>query len=62
VELFNVRGISSFPPAKRAEAIVGRIVSLAASPAFKPDALRIEETDLATHCPQATIAVSKFAY
>ena len=47
-ELFRVRGISSFRHTERAQAITGRIVALAANPAFNPDVLRIEETDAAS--------------
>ena len=48
VELFRVRGISSYPAPARAQAIAGRIVALAANPAFNPDGLRIEETEFAS--------------
>jgi small-conductance mechanosensitive channel len=48
VELFRVRGISSYPAPARAQAIAGRIAALAANPAFNPDGLRIEESELAS--------------
>lgn len=43
--LFMVRGISSFPAEKRAEAIAERIRAVAADPAFSPEALQVEEGD-----------------
>jgi small-conductance mechanosensitive channel len=48
VELFRVRGISSYPASTRAQAIAGRIAALAANPAFNADTLRIEETEAAS--------------
>jgi len=48
VELFRVRGISSYPAPARAQVIAGRIVALAANPAFNPDGLRIEESEFAS--------------
>jgi small-conductance mechanosensitive channel len=48
VMLFKVRGVSSFPAAERAQAVTARIVAVAANPSFNPDALRIEETEMAS--------------
>jgi hypothetical protein len=48
VVLFRVRGISSYPAEERAKAIAGRIAAVAANPAFSPDALRIEDSDVAS--------------
>jgi small-conductance mechanosensitive channel len=48
VALFRVRGVSSFPAEQRAAVIAGRIRDMAANPAIGPDALRIEETDVAS--------------
>jgi small-conductance mechanosensitive channel len=46
--VLRVRGVSSYPAEQRAAAIAGRIRNLAADRAFKPDTLRVEETDVAT--------------
>ncbi|MCX6550921.1 MAG: mechanosensitive ion channel family protein [Acidobacteria bacterium] len=48
VELFRVRGASSFPAAERAAAVAGRIEALAASPTFNPDNLHLEESEIGT--------------
>jgi small-conductance mechanosensitive channel len=46
--VLRVRGISSYPAAKRAEQIAGRIRTLAADRRISESALRIEETDSST--------------
>jgi small-conductance mechanosensitive channel len=47
-EIFRVRGVSSFPAERRAEAVASRIRALAANPAFNPEDLRAAESDLGT--------------
>ncbi|MFO7692548.1 MAG: mechanosensitive ion channel family protein [Vicinamibacterales bacterium] len=48
VAILRVRGVSSYPSEQRAAAIAGRIRALAADGAFKPETLRVEETEVAT--------------
>jgi len=48
IVLFRVRGVTSFPAPERAQIIAGRVVAVAENQAFNPDALRIEETELAS--------------
>jgi small-conductance mechanosensitive channel len=48
IVLFSVRGVSSFPAPVRAQVIAGRIVAVAKDPAFNPDSLRIEESEIAS--------------
>jgi small-conductance mechanosensitive channel len=60
VQLFRVRGVSSFPAGERARTIAGRIRAIAANPGVQPDALRIEETDVASQImagPQLVMGV-----
>ena len=45
VALFRVRGVSSFPADQRARTIADRIRDIAANPAIRPDALRVEEME-----------------
>jgi small-conductance mechanosensitive channel len=48
VELFRVRGVTSFPAPERAQRIASRIVAAARNSAFDPAALRIEESDVSS--------------
>lgn len=46
VELFRVRGASSYPAEQRARAIAERIAAFARDPSLDPSSLRIEESEL----------------
>jgi len=48
VALLRVRGVSSYPADQRARTIADRIRDIAANPAIRPDALRLEETELSS--------------
>ena len=48
VAVIRVRGVSSYPADRRAKTIADRIYAFAADPAVHVDALRIDETDLAS--------------
>jgi hypothetical protein len=45
--LFRLRGVSSYPAAKRAQLVTDRIVEAAADPAMSVDGLRVIEGDIA---------------
>jgi small-conductance mechanosensitive channel len=48
VSLLRVRGVSSLPAGQRATVIASRIREIAANPSIRPDALRIEETEVSS--------------
>lgn len=47
-ELFRVRGVSALPAEKRAEIVKEAILAIARDPEFRPDSLRVVETEFAT--------------
>ena len=48
VAVLRVRGVSSYPAELRAKTIADRIYDIAANPSIQVDALRIDETDMAS--------------
>src|SRR5690349_10042745 len=48
VTLFRVRGVSSYPPERRAAEIAKRITDVAANRAIPVDSLKVQETPAAT--------------
>jgi small-conductance mechanosensitive channel len=55
--LFRVQGIAAYPAQERAAAIAARIEEVAANPNFGADALRVEETDVASRIVAGSQAV-----